>query len=189
LIGGYEKELFERGVTTVAHHDLFYPFLADVTPIPTRSTRLRWAQFPLLCGRRGKSRRLLSRHRRAGPWDIHAREGLDDEDAASRAHRWLGSCRRPKTCWCWHRARPAQRARLDRDAAADFLVSLSKLACSARRGVAETRGAGQRRAGTILRLSATGGPEDELRMSICVQIKGRFLNRRTPPPANRSACR
>lgn len=78
LIGGIKNLL--SGVTTVAHHDPFYPFLSD-PEYPTQVVRdYGWSHSLYIDG----ERQLTSSYRNTPstwPWIVHAAEGLDDEAA------------------------------------------------------------------------------------------------------------
>jgi cytosine/adenosine deaminase-related metal-dependent hydrolase len=79
LIGGVKNLL--SGVTTVAHHDRFYPFLSSAD-YPTRVIEAYGWSHSLYIDGGAKARNSYQRTPITWPWIIHAAEGLDEEAAS-----------------------------------------------------------------------------------------------------------
>ena len=163
LIGGVKNLL--SGVTTVAHHDPFYPLLAN-TRYPTRVVReYGWAHSLYVDG----DEKVANSYRATPdrwPWIIHAAEGLDEEAGAEFERLDALGCLRANTLLVHGIALDrAQRARLDRAAAGLIWCPSSNLRLFGRTAdVAELTAQGRVALGTDSRLSGAGDLLDELRL-------------------------
>jgi cytosine/adenosine deaminase-related metal-dependent hydrolase len=115
LIGGIKNLL--SGVTTVAHHDPFYPFLSNANYPTGVVAGYGWSHSLYVDGEEAVRDSYLRTPRKA-PWIIHAAEGLD-EGAADEFDRLDGlGCVGPNTLLVHGIALdPAQRRRLEHAAA------------------------------------------------------------------------
>jgi cytosine/adenosine deaminase-related metal-dependent hydrolase len=163
LIGGVKNLL--SGVTTVAHHDPFYPFLSN----PCYPTRVvpdyGWAHSLYLDGEEKVtgSYRATPSH---WPWIIHAAEGLDAEAGIEFERLDALGCLGPNTLLVHGIALDrAQRVRLDRAAAGLIWCPSSNLHLFGETAdVAELAAQGRVALGTDSRLSGAGDLLDELRL-------------------------
>ena len=163
LIGGMKNLL--SGVTTVAHHDPFYPLLSDAR-YPTRVVRdYGWAHSLYVDGEEKVADSYRATPSR-WPWIIHAAEGLDDEAAGEFERLDALGCLGANTLLVHGIALDrAQRARLDRAAAGLIWCPSSNLRLFGKTAdVAELTAQGRVALGTDSRLSGTGDLLDELRL-------------------------
>jgi cytosine/adenosine deaminase-related metal-dependent hydrolase len=163
LIGGLKNLL--SGVTTVAHHDPFYPFLSSAH-FPTRVMReYGWAHSLYVDGE-DKVRASYRATPRDWPWIIHAAEGVDHEAGNEFERLDTLGCIGQNTLLVHGIALDrAQRLRLERAAAGLVWCPSSNLRLFGT--TAEVTGlAAQGRValGTDSRLSGAGDLLDELRL-------------------------
>jgi cytosine/adenosine deaminase-related metal-dependent hydrolase len=163
LIGGVKNLL--SGVTTVAHHDPFYPYLSSAG-FPTRVVcNYGWAHSLYVDG----EKKVVESYRSTPatwPWIIHAAEGLDDE--ARREFERLDAlgCLGRNTLLVHGIALDlSQRMRLLRAAAGLIWCPSSNLHLFGKTAdIAALAAQGRVALGTDSRLSGTGDLLDELRL-------------------------
>ncbi len=164
LIGGVKNLL--SGVTTVAHHDPFYPFLSSLF-FPTSVVRDYGWSHSLYVDGEEEVRSSYHATPADWPWIIHAGEGLDDE--AGREFERLDAlgCLGSNTLLVHGIAlNHAQRLRLNLAAAGLIWCPSSNLHLFGRTAdVAELVGLGRIALGTDSRLSGAGDLLDELRLA------------------------
>jgi cytosine/adenosine deaminase-related metal-dependent hydrolase len=163
LIGGMKNLL--SGVTTVAHHDPFYPFLSN-DRYPTRVVRdYGWAHSLYVDDEEKVAESYRATPAR-WPWIIHAAEGLDAEAGIEFERLDALGCLGPNTLLVHGIALDgAQRIRLDRAAAGLIWCPSSNLRLFGRTAdVAELAARGRVALGTDSRLSGDGDLLDELRL-------------------------
>ncbi len=164
LIGGVKNLL--SGVTTVAHHDPFYPFLSNAC-FPTSVVHdYGWAHSLYVDGEQevGRSYRATPSD---WPWIIHAAEGLDEEAGQEFERLDALGCLGSNTLLVHGIALDhAQRVRLDLAAAGLIWCPSSNLHLFGRTAdVAQLVGLGRVALGTDSRLSGAGDLLDELRLA------------------------
>jgi cytosine/adenosine deaminase-related metal-dependent hydrolase len=162
LIGGVKNLL--SGVTTVAHHDPFYPFLSDVRfPIAVVSD-YGWSHSLYLDG----EDEVVGSHRATPtdwPWIIHAAEGVDDNAAGEFDRLDALGCLGPNTLLVHGIALDrSRRVRLQRAGAGLIWCPSSNLRLFGRTAaVADLAALGRVALGTDSRLSGARDFLEELR--------------------------
>jgi cytosine/adenosine deaminase-related metal-dependent hydrolase len=162
LIGGVKNLL--SGVTTVAHHDRFYPCLAS-KHYPTHVVHeYGWAHSLYVDGEDA----VRESHRRtpgSWPWIIHAAEGVDRDAGAEFERLDALGCLGPNTLLVHGIALDGpQRARLERAAGGLLWCPSSNLHLFGRTAeVSELAARGRVALGTDSRLSGSGDLLDEVR--------------------------
>ena len=161
LIGGVKNLL--SGVTTVAHHDPFYPFLSDARfPISVVSD-YGWSHSLYMDG----ENEVVGSHRatpKDWPWIIHAAEGVDDSAAGEFDRLEALGCLAPNTLLVHGIALDhSRRVRLQRAGAGLIWCPSSNLRLFGRTAaVADLAALGRVALGTDSRLSGARDFLDEL---------------------------
>lgn len=164
LIGGVKNLL--SGVTTVAHHDPFYPFLSNSRfPIGVVN-EYGWSHSLYMEGE-AQVRDSYRATPVGRPWIIHAAEGLDNEASGEFERLEALGCLQPNTLLVHGIAlESAQRARLERAAAGLIWCPSSNLHLFGRTAdVRELAARGRVALGTDSRLSGARDLLDELRVA------------------------
>jgi cytosine/adenosine deaminase-related metal-dependent hydrolase len=164
LIGGVKNLL--SGVTTVAHHDPFYPYLSSAH-FPTGTVRNYGWSHSLYVDGEAKVSGSFRATPSGWPWIIHAAEGLDDEAAGEFERLEALGCLRPNTLLVHGIAlEREQRARLERAAAGLIWCPSSNLHLFGKTAeVTELAARGRVALGTDSRLSGARDLFDELRVA------------------------
>jgi len=164
LIGGVKNVL--SGVTTVAHHDPFYPYLSSAH-FPTGIVRSYGWSHSLYVDGEAKVSASFRATPSGWPWIIHAAEGLDDEAAGEFDRLDALGCLRANTLLVHGIAlEHAQRARLEHAGAGLIWCPSSNLHLFGKTAeVTELAARGRVALGTDSRLSGARDLLDELRVA------------------------